>query len=174
MARYEKPGQPTKYKPELCEQLIQTAETSHLHNFSIAGFCQQIGISDRLYYTFTSKYPEFREAHQRAMTIMKARWLCEGASNLCKQHFSHWGWERQLVWRFGDNRIYFEEFSAAPTLKEKVEVIFKAIGEGSITLDQGEKLMSACERGAKLIEASELQRRIEELENAFNQSVASI
>jgi hypothetical protein len=162
-------GRNTKYSPDFCNKLLKLAESQNLDAFSVQSFCHEQKISERSYYTYVREHEEFREAHERALAITKSKWLAEGARSLSKRDYSHWGWDRQLAWRFGDHRIYLEAFISAETWSDKAMVAIEAAVRGEITLEQCDKLLYVCERSVKLLESDELQRRIAALEFALQQ-----
>jgi len=64
-------GRPTKYKPEYCQRLLQSAR----RNESIARFCADIDIHTDTYYGWIKANPEFSGAHKKAMTIRQANFF---------------------------------------------------------------------------------------------------
>ena len=62
------PGQPTKYRPEHCDILIDTfAEGGH-----VADFCQKVGICEKTFYNLVREHEDLSEAYGVAKTRSKA------------------------------------------------------------------------------------------------------
>lgn len=57
-----KMGRPSKYKPEMCDQLIQTFADGHF----IGTFCADVGIHKDTFYDWLKKFPDFSEAYKKA------------------------------------------------------------------------------------------------------------
>lgn len=81
-------GQPTKYRPEYCQSIIdffdrssweihydmkETPKVMPKDNVpTVIRWCRSLGIHPRTVSLWVSKYPEFAEAHETAMELQKA------------------------------------------------------------------------------------------------------
>lgn len=59
-----KPGQPTLYKPEYCQMLIEHME----QGYSFQSFAAIVDVCEDTLYDWCKKNPEFAEAHRRGST----------------------------------------------------------------------------------------------------------
>lgn len=63
-------GQPTKYRPEMCEAVL-----AHLSDgFSLTSACGEIGIVKQTAYNYADEYPEFLDAISIGRSIGMALW----------------------------------------------------------------------------------------------------
>ena len=70
-SKYDKPGQPTKYRPEMCEELIKYAEEGGVNG----RWYKKLGISHAAACDYRKKYPEFLKACKEAEEIGKLNLL---------------------------------------------------------------------------------------------------
>jgi transposase len=62
----KRPGQPTKYRPEYCEQLIE--HMRQLHSFE--SFAANIGTHRDTLYAWCKEHPEFSDAKKQGRAVM--------------------------------------------------------------------------------------------------------
>jgi len=75
-------GRPTKYYPELCDELPHMFKDGE----SLAEVCAyRLGVTQKTFLEWVHKYPEFAEAYDAARTISEAWWTkCGRAMTLGK------------------------------------------------------------------------------------------
>lgn len=66
----DRPGQPTKYKPEYCQELIDTMR----EGLSLSSFCSKIGVSRETAYEWMRRHDEFSDAHKIAKEHAQNFW----------------------------------------------------------------------------------------------------
>ncbi len=68
-------GRPTKYRPEMCDQLPEI----YRYGADIGEACVQLGISRRTYYNWKEAHPEFKRATDWGEQLSLAWWTRLGA-----------------------------------------------------------------------------------------------
>lgn len=81
-------GRPTKYKPEMCEQVIDLMRDG----LAIEEVCAEMGIWKDTFYNWVKKHDEFSDAYKRGLELSKAWWLKQGRSSLTDGKFNSTLW----------------------------------------------------------------------------------
>lgn len=157
-------GQPTKYKPEYCQEFIKMREQGMI--------VQQIATAWDIHidsiYEWRKVHPAFSVAFTRGTAAYEA-WLYnelkinatnpKANANIFKIICC---WQMNRTDKVSDNPTVLPDFDG--TIEQRLDAIKKAFKEGKINTPQYHDLTSALEKESKIREASEMARRIEELE----------
>lgn len=134
---------------------------------SVCHFCVAADISEREYYNWVLDVKGFRETHEKGMAISRKYWLDLGASRLDqKQTFDSKAYNIQLNARFSNNRIFLPKLKECNSVIEKFSCVFESVSDGTISVEQAEKLAGICYKEAQCAEMAELSARVAALESA--------
>jgi len=86
----KKPGQPTKYKPEYCAQLIEDMR----HGYSFQAFADAVDVHIDTLYEWLKVHPEFSEAYKKAHAANLRFWEGAGINGMNGNGFN------AAVWMF--------------------------------------------------------------------------
>lgn len=89
-------GRPTKYRPEMCEQVIEWGKLGK----SRAWMCSRLDIGTTTLAVWEQKHDAFREALTRAEMHAQAHWEDLGHDNITAQTFQSSVWSRSMAARF--------------------------------------------------------------------------
>jgi hypothetical protein len=157
-------GRPTKYVESMCVQMLPLFQ----EGWSQIEVATALGLHYETYLEYKELYPEFSEAVKTGLQLSHSWWLMQGRLGLRDKSFNYTGWVIQVKNRFryhnDEQPIRLPELAKAVTFTDKVNCITQAAGEGKITLTEAKKLSEIIAIGAKVEEATELKRIIEELE----------
>lgn len=78
MARANNGGQPPKYKPQYCEELIEEMSKG----LSFAAFAGKLRVERKTLYNWKKKYPEFKQAHAIGKSAHQYFWEQTGIDGL--------------------------------------------------------------------------------------------
>lgn len=158
---------PSKYRTEMCDQLISMMKTGD----SKTHFCAEHYISDKTFDSWMQKHEEFKEAYAVALRHSEKWW-----QNIAKKHIIHanngtilnsvaWSMNMRNRFRWTEHRVLkVEGLKEAPTLGKKFEVVMHKIENGCLTPSEISCLNDTLSVGLKIVEAMELLGRIEKLE----------
>jgi len=94
--KYAHAGQPTKYRPEMCEKIVEImSEGASLLEASV-----DLGISEDSLYEYRKKYPEFSESVSRGVRLSESWWQKKGRKSLENKDFSATLWYMNMKNRF--------------------------------------------------------------------------
>lgn len=89
-------GRPTKYRPEMCEQIIELAGEGK----SKTEIAVDLGVDRTTLDRWAEANPDFRIALTRAKQVEQAWWERIGRVNLTAQTFQQSMWSRSMAARF--------------------------------------------------------------------------
>ena len=89
-------GRPTKYRPEMCEQVIEWGKLGK----SRAWMCSRLDISHQTLLRWEAENDVFREALTCAEMHAQAHWEDLGHDNIAAQTFQSSVWSRSMAARF--------------------------------------------------------------------------
>lgn len=92
-------GRPTKYRPEMCEQVIEWGEMGK----SRAWMCARLRISHETLLVWERDNRDFSEALARAKMLAQAHWEDLGHDNIKDREFNSSVWSRSMAARFPDD-----------------------------------------------------------------------
>jgi hypothetical protein len=92
-----KVGRPTKYKPEMCDTVIQLMGEGASHIEVMA----EIGIWEDTFYRWKRENKEFSEAIKKGEQLSAAWWERKGRVNLENGQFNYTGWYMNMKNRHG-------------------------------------------------------------------------
>lgn len=157
----------TRYDDSMGDKLISIMRNGD----SRAHFCSALNISYETFDHWREKNPEFEEAYRIALCHSEKWW-----QNMGKDYITHaaqgthlnsvaWSMNMRNRFRWTEHRtIHVPGLKDAPTLSDKFEVLVKEIGKNSLTGQELSALNDTLNIGLKIMEAMELQERVEKLE----------
>ena len=92
-------GRPTKYRPEMCEQVIDLGFTGA----SKVEIAFELGVTKSTLDNWADEYPDFLDAITRAREASQVWWEREGRSNLKTQGYQSSMWSRSMAARFPED-----------------------------------------------------------------------
>lgn len=132
--KYDKPGQPTKYKPEYCQMLIDHCKVGN----SFETFGATIGVSRDNVYEWAKQFPEFSEAKSTALDMAQLFYEQEGSKGMLgkTRNFNSTVWVFNMKNRFKwhDNiqvtqDVKVEKVDNTQELAKKLTEIIKTANE---------------------------------------------
>ena len=91
-----KVGRPTKYKPEMCDIVIELMKEGASQQ-EVLG---ELGISNATFYKWKQENEEFSETIKRGIRLSQAWWEKEGRTSLRDREFNYTGWYMNMKNRF--------------------------------------------------------------------------
>ncbi len=91
-----KVGRPTKYKPEMCDIVIELMKEGASQQ-EVLG---ELGISNATFYKWKQENEEFSETIKRGVRLSQAWWEKEGRTSLRDREFNYTGWYMNMKNRF--------------------------------------------------------------------------
>ena len=92
-------GRPTKYRPEMCEQVIEFGREGK----SRAWIAAALHVAKSSLQLWEAEYPDFSAAMARAKTLEQVWWEDKGQENLGAVSFQSSMWNRSMAARFPDD-----------------------------------------------------------------------
>lgn len=92
-------GRPTKYRPEMCEQVIEFGRMGK----SRAWIAAKFEVAKSSLQVWEAEHPDFSAAMARAKTLEQQWWEDKGQENLATQSFQSSMWNRSMAARFPDD-----------------------------------------------------------------------
>lgn len=179
-------GRPSSYRPEYCQRIIdyfnvdpfETVKDEegkdtdiYCHKFpSFERFAQDIGVSVNTIKTWAKNNADFLIAMEKAKRLQVA-FLSESALyGLVNSPFAIFMSKNVFGWSDQGPKAYTKvNFSRCKTPKEKTEKIIREAVNGNITLEQARLLTDQIKSLVFVTEATELQKRVDDMERAFNE-----
>jgi hypothetical protein len=93
------PWRPTEYKPELCDQVLEWGAAGK----SRAWIAAKVGVSRQTLHTWTTQYPDFLDALDRAKVLEQMWWEDAGQDGMTGDKFNGQVWGRSMAARFPDD-----------------------------------------------------------------------
>ncbi len=91
-----KVGRPTKYKPEMCETVVELMKEGASQEEVIGS----LDISKDTYYRWKEENKDFSDAIKRGIGLSRAWWEKEGRISLRDREFNYTGWYMNMKNRF--------------------------------------------------------------------------
>ena len=151
------------YKPSHCALVHEIC--SDPYSGHPEAFCQAVGISSHMFFTWTYRYPEFRDAYDIACTAAKAAWLQDYADNRGDETFDKEMWAEVGRARFGRGRGNRVELALDPTSTpmEHYQQVIAQASRGAFTSSEFKHIVEAINIGIKAYEVIQLQKDIEQM-----------
>ena len=92
-------GRPTKYRPEMCDQVIEWGRQGKSRTWVAA----ELGVDRDTIDNWAKAYPEFFGALARAKALEQQWWEDAGQSGMTLQGFGQSVWSRSMAARFPDD-----------------------------------------------------------------------
>ena len=90
-------GRPTKYKPEMCDQVIEIMK----EGASLVEVAAKIGVCEDTIHEWKKTNPAFSESIKKGVRLSAAWWEERGRTSLENKDFSYTGWYMNMKNRFG-------------------------------------------------------------------------
>lgn len=90
-------GRPSKYKPEMCDQVIALMS----EGASLVEVAAEIGICEDTLHEWKKTNSDFSESIKRGIQLSKSWWERKGRTSLENKEFSYTGWYMNMKNRFG-------------------------------------------------------------------------
>ncbi len=91
-------GRPTKYRPEICEQVVEWGALGKSKTWIAA----KLGVCKRTVQLWEQEYPDFLAAMTRAKALEQMWWEDVGQEALGTREFQASVWSRSMAARFPD------------------------------------------------------------------------
>ena len=156
-------GRPTKYRPEMCEMVIELARTECYFLSSIA---DHLDISEDTLYRWMRENKDFSEACTRARQIARNRFMKLGLDNLLTsggQKFNENTFRMLMQATGGIPTVRINPDSKKMSYEEEMEAIRAVAESGDMDVEHAERRIALLERMAKLDEMIKTKQELEEL-----------
>lgn len=159
----------SKYKPELCDILIQMLSEGD----SRARFCDKQDISYKTFDLWLAKYPEFQAAYE--IGIPKAEYWWEKISkkhltyNTDSDRLDHIVWSMNMRNRFGwteHRKVKVEGVADSADFNAQYQKIIAMLAAKELTVAEAQQLAKVIETGVNVYKTTELEKRVTEIEKA--------
>ena len=116
-------GQPTKYRPEYCEEVINLGKLGK----SPAQIASNLGVARPTLYAWADAHPEFMTALTRAKTEEQRWWEDQAQLGLTADRFNAQVWTKSMQARFREDYTERKEVSGpdGTPIKHSVTVSFE-------------------------------------------------
>jgi len=91
-----KVGRPTKYKPEMCDIVVELM----MEGASKTEVMAELGIWRETFYRWVNEKPEFSDTLKKGQQLSQAWWERNGRINLENKQFNYTGWYMNMKNRF--------------------------------------------------------------------------
>ena len=106
-------GQPTKYKPEYCDEVIELGKQGK----SVIQMCAHFDTARQTIDNWCAQNPEFLDAYTRARVHMQAKLEEMGFDGLSNREFNAPVWKKTMESRFRDDYTERQEHKHEGALK---------------------------------------------------------
>ena len=113
---------PTKYKKELCQQVIDFM----YQGMSIEEVCYELMICKQTFYNWCETYPEFLDAKKKGESFSQGWWMKQGRVNMENKDFS-----ATLFYMNMKNRFGWKDKQDITTNDKDVQPVVVNLGAGS-------------------------------------------
>lgn len=96
---YDHPGQPTKYRPEYCETIVELGRMG----YSKARMAAHFDVAKATIDNWADQHPEFLNALSRARTYAQCWWEREAQEGLKNREFNASLWDRSMKSMFRED-----------------------------------------------------------------------
>lgn len=90
-------GRPTKYKPEMCEQIIGYFKEG-MSKWEIG---LKLNICEDTFYEWQKSNPQFSEAVKKGEWFSQGKWMCDARESMRDKEFNSTLWYMNMKNRFG-------------------------------------------------------------------------
>lgn len=146
-----------------CQMVVEELETKG----TMSAFCVAASISDRTFYRWMHKYPNFSEAYRIGCMIARENWEEEGRQGKFDENFNLELWKTQGSSRFGvgrTNRVRVH-IDIDTTPYEQYQQLMNQASMGDFNAAELKQLMEAINIGIRAYESFELQRQVDAMKN---------
>lgn len=127
-------GQPTKYREEYCERVIELAKKGYTH----VQIAADLGVAERTIYQWKDDNHKFSQTLMRAKTISKARFMKIAMSNLDNRNFNTNLLKLILSHNYKEDTSKIRKLTSTNII-DKINEIFKQYEDGVISIDTAER-----------------------------------
>lgn len=164
-------GRPTSYKSEFCE--IAYKLLSQEHSVGVAQVASELNVTERTILNWRKSHVEFADAVERGLAAGKTLLLKEARRNTISDPkmsvyntplFSRL---MQSIYKDSENStVNIDGWDQAKTIKEKLDLVVKHVGNGEITPEQANKVADVLAKHVQLTELADIKARLEALEGS--------
>lgn len=159
----------SQYNPAMCKQLIEMFGKGKGRQT----FCKEYGISEKTFSAWIRKHPLFEAAYDAALEVGKEYYL-----DICQEHLietkdgprvnvSLLNKILNLRYNVGEKRrLQVNGLRKAKSVEEKLNLVYDAISDGSLTGDEAVQLMKVIDTAISVKHHEELEERIRQVEEA--------
>jgi hypothetical protein len=126
-------------------------------------FCDKHDITERTFYYWIEKHPEFKEAYEKGLMKGKSKWINHPKRFMNNAH-NHQYWNSVMKNRFGWNKHRFlidPNAGPAKLVKQGLQLLSK----GEINEFQFDRILAAADTKVRIKELTEYRKRLEHLES---------
>ena len=159
----------TKYKDTMPAQLIEMFSRGK----DRCHFCAHHSIAEQTFSDWIARYPEFAEAYETAKAKAKTWWLDEAQDHLVehyegsKLNTTLWSMIMRNRFELTEHRkLRVKGLEKAKTAMQQMKVVMSELGAGNLTAAEAASLTKLIESGVNIYEATELEKRVSEIEMA--------
>ncbi len=165
----------TKYKETMPAQLIKLFEEGKGRE----DFCVLHKISETTFDLWLAKYPELVEAYEIARAHGKAYYMRVAREQLVEYHegskLNTKLWSMIMRNRFDlteHRKLKMLGLDKAKTAVDQMQIVMAELASGNLTGDEAQHVAKLIATGVTVYEATELEKRVTEIENANKLGVA--
>ncbi len=128
--KYAHAGQPTKYKPEYCERVMELGK----EGMSPVQIACELDVARTTLLAWSDKHPEFLTAITRAKELEQAHWEALGYRALFADKFQAQVWKKSMEARFRNDYTERKQIGGDPDMSPiKLEQVERVIVDASDT-----------------------------------------
>lgn len=152
-----------KYQEEIhCPMVLDVMNNEG----TMTAFCKKAGISDALFYQWTSLYPVFNECYQVGKMYSKHNWEEAGRYGKDEEQFNMDYWRITGACRYGIGRTNRVRLEVSPESSpyEQYQQLIKQAGREEFTASEIKQLMESINVGKNVYETFKLQQSIDAMQ----------
>lgn len=165
----------TKYKETMPALLISLFKEGKGRE----DFCVESKISEKTFDIWLAKHPELEEAYEIARAHGKAYYMKVAREQLVEYHegskLNTKLWSMIMRNRFDlteHRKLKMAGINKAKTAVDQMKLVMAELAAGNLTGDEAQHVAKLIESGVKVYEATELEKRVAEIETANKIGVA--
>lgn len=159
----------TKYRATMPAQLIKLFKEGK----DRSAFCADHSIASRTFDMWLAEYPEFAEAYEIAKQKAHDWFMTVALDNMVEQHegkkLNTTLWSMLMRNRFElteHRKLKMEGLKKAKTFAGQMKVVMDELAKGNLTAAEAQQMAKLIESGVNIYEATELEKRVAEIEKA--------